>query len=216
MPRASFKSESTWAAAAEACMTVSGMSLGSANGPATKIPSREDSAGRNRGVWQKLNGVQHDAESFGQRFYFFGWLHAHRQDDQVVFLGKLSVVLAEILDNQVPRARDFLDLRHARTDIAHAELLRPAVILLEALAEGAQVHEEDVALQTFAEMLFGDDGFFSGVHAADGGAVVAVELPRTDALQEGDPLRLLLVEGPAARGRSRVRRRRESARTPEP
>ena len=100
------------------------------------------------------------------------------------------------MDDQVPSARDFLDLRHARTDIAHAEFLRSAVILLEAFAEGAQVHEEDVALQAFAEMLFGDDGFFGGIHAADGRTVVVFEVARTDALQEGDPLRLLLVEGP--------------------
>ena len=69
------------------------------------------------------------------------------------------------------------------------------VILLEALAEGAQIHEEDVALQTFAEMLFGDDGFFRGIHTADGRTVVVVGISRTNALQEGNPLRLLLVEG---------------------
>ena len=65
--------------------------------------------------------------------------------------GQLSVVFAQILNDQVSAARDFLDLRHARTDIAHPEFLRPVVILLEALAEGAQVHEEDVALQTFVQ-----------------------------------------------------------------
>jgi len=71
------------------------------------------------------------------------------------------------------------------------------VILLEAFAEGAQVHEEDVALQTFAEMLFGDDGFFGGIHAANGRTVVALEISRTNALQESNPLRLLAVERPA-------------------
>ena len=69
------------------------------------------------------------------------------------------------------------------------------VILLEALAEGAQVHEEDVALQTFSKMLFGDDGFFGGIHTADGRTVVVLEIPRSNALQEGDPLRLLPIEG---------------------
>ena len=57
-------------------MTVSGMSLGSANGPATKTPSREDSAGRNVGGLAEIKFVELDAETFGQRFDFFGWLHA--------------------------------------------------------------------------------------------------------------------------------------------
>ncbi|HEY5175540.1 MAG TPA: hypothetical protein VII95_08255 [Terriglobales bacterium] len=72
------------------------------------------------------------------------------------------------MNDQVSAACDFLDFRHARTDVPHTELLRPVVVLLEALAEGAQIHEEDVALQTFSKMLFGDDGFFGGIHTADG------------------------------------------------
>ena len=109
---------------------------------------------------------------------------------------KFSIALTEILDDQIPRPRDFLDLRHAGPDIPHPKLLRPVVILLEALAEGAQVHEEDVALQPFAEMLLGNDGFFRGIHAADGRAVIVLGIARTNALQEGNPLRLLPVEGP--------------------
>ena len=45
-------------------------------------------------------------------------------------------------------------------------------------------------------MLFGDDGFFGGIHAADGRTVVVIEISRSYALQEGDPLRLLPVERP--------------------
>ena len=96
----------------------------------------------------KIELVERHSEAFGQNLNFLRRLHSHRQHDQVVLLGQLSVVFAQILDDQVSAARDFLDLRHARTDIAHPELLRPVVILLEALAEGAQVHEEDVALQS--------------------------------------------------------------------
>src|SRR5208337_2904582 len=59
-----------------------------------------------------------------------------------------------------------------KSRVAATSLLFGAVvILLEALAEGAQVHEIDVALQTFAEMFLGDDGFLGGVHAADRRAV---------------------------------------------
>jgi len=64
-----------------------------------------------------------------------------------------------------------------------------------ALAECAQVHVENVALHAVADMFLGHQRFLGGVHAADAGAVVALAIPRADALDKGNPLRLPMVAG---------------------
>ena len=79
--------------------------------------------------------------------------------------------------------------------ITDAPALRPLIIRLKALAEGAQVHVEDVALHRVADMLLGHQRFLGGVHAAHAGAIVALAIARTDALNECNPLRLLVVSG---------------------
>jgi hypothetical protein len=45
-------------------------------------------------------------------------------------------------------------------------------------------------------MLNGHDGFFGGIHAANGRAVIVVLVPASNALQEGDPFWAGLIRGP--------------------
>ena len=79
-------------------------------------------------------------------------------------------------------------------------VLGPPVILLEVLAVGPHVHEENGGVQRIVfAMLLGDDRLLDGIHAADRGteAVVAViQVPGTDALEPGDLQGLLVVRGP--------------------
>src|SRR5512147_1327176 len=66
--------------------------------------------------------------------------------------------------------------------------LCPFIIGVKPLAVGSDIHIEDGRLYKM-NMFFGDDGFFGGIHAADGGTVVVstVRVPGSDALNKSDP-----------------------------
>ena len=86
------------------------------------------------------------------------------------------------------------------TDEAHPNLfLGSIVVSVEVLAVGAHIHEKDGGIQRLFAMFFGNYRLLDGVHAADTGTIIVVTLidvSRTDALEPGNLLRLLLVGGP--------------------
>src|ERR1039458_7663557 len=99
------------------------------------------------------------------------------------------------MDGQIPGLEGLLYGRRPGPYIVVSPALGPLIVRLKTLAECAQVHVEDVALHAVADMFLGHQRFLGGVHAADAGAVVALAIPRTDALDKGNPLRLPMVAG---------------------
>jgi hypothetical protein len=81
-------------------------------------------------------------------------------------------------------------------DVGHLVLLPgPGDVLLEPLSAGPQVGVEDIGSQ-LRVVLVGQDGLLGGEHAAHAGAVgVVVHVPRADALDEGDCVRVHAVRG---------------------
>ena len=152
----------------DASATVVGMSLGAANAPVTKMPLR---LVLQRGVYTGL------AESVLVQF------DAERLDDVLASAGgskptesttrsnsSAAIVAAPMLYRRVR----FLVSGSSSTDgdpgaAVHLDavlLLGPGAVVLELLAEGPDVHEEDGRLQSRG-VLTGDDGLLHGVHAAD-------------------------------------------------
>src|ERR1022692_973170 len=99
------------------------------------------------------------------------------------------------MDGQIPGLGRLLYMCRPGPYIINSPALGPLIVRLKALAECAQVHVEDVALHAVADMFLGHQRFLGGVHAADAGAVVALTIPRTDALDKGNPFRLPMVAG---------------------
>ena len=85
-----------------------------------------------------------------------------------------------------------------------AALLGALVELVEALALGAHVHEEDLGLG-LGHVVDGEHRLLVGEHAADARAVLVFLVARADALDEGDARRVPAVGRPldVAHGRAR-------------
>ena len=125
----------------------------------------------------------------------FRRFQADREDHEVEVGARRVSLFVDVLDAKIVRAFDLLHRRRAAADEPDAELLGPLVVGVESLAERAEVHEEDAALQP-GLVLHRDDRLFGGVHAADGRAVVMVLVARTDALKKSDLLGVLSVRRP--------------------
>src|ERR1039458_9097906 len=97
------------------------------------------------------------------------------------------------MDGQISGLGGLLDGCRPGPYVIDSPSLRALIVPLKALAECAQVHVEDVARHTVADMLLGHQRFLGGVHAADAGAIVVLTIPRTNALDEGNPLGLPMV-----------------------
>ena len=109
----------------------------------------------------------------------------------------LFTVFGGIVDAQVIGPRNPFDGVHPGADKANAVLFPGRVVVpFEVLSVGPHVHEEDGAVQIVSRMLLGDDGFFDGIHAADGravGMVTPVHVSGADALEPCDLLGLLVI-----------------------
>ena len=198
-----------------ACITVSGMSLGSWNAPPTNTPGRDVSSGCSSLVWAKPQRFSTTSiRSACSRSVALG----SRPSESTIMSNSSSVCFISgtgVDDAQVLRPRHLVGPRDERTEISHAQLLlRPLAVAVEVLAEGAQVEEEHGHVQP-RHVLLGQDRFLGRGHAADRGAivVVAARIARADALDERQPLGRLPVAGRAGRARGSDRRPRAAART---
>ena len=194
VPRESARPVMTWAAAAEALATLSGMSLGSPNGPTTKTPLRLVSSGLNSCSWQKpwrLSATPTwPAASCALRA-------GSRPTESTTRSYRVSCSVAALVlraDQQVVGERVFLDVRRARAHELDALVEGALVEGVEALALGTHVHEEHGG---FAVRLVvdGEHGLLVGVGAAHAGAVLVLLVARADALDEGDLLGVRAVAG---------------------
>ena len=133
---------------------------------------------------------------------------SQREDHHVELFFDLLDPFVRIDQLQTLRVGHFVSARDKRSDVVHAQLLRPLAIAIEILAERPQVEEEDRHVDVRL-VLLDQDGFLSGGHAADRRAVVVptARVARADALDKGQPLGLLPVGRPhdVPGGRSRGR-----------
>ena len=135
-------------AAPLACVTVSGMSLGSWNAPPTKTPGRDVDSGcepvrRAEAVFIELDAElrQHStADCEGSRPTASTTRSNSSSRELAVFI--------EEADARIHRPRHLDDARGNALDVADAVLvLGPLVVLVEILAVGADVHVEDRRFQ---------------------------------------------------------------------
>ena len=140
--------------------------------------------------------IELDAELLRQVGRILGRAHSHRQNDQVEFLFLHAVAVGRVADGDVLAVRDLPADRHVASDEPHAgQVGRPLVVALEVLAEGADVVVEHRRVDVRV-MVLGQDHLLLGIRAADRRAVgVAAgdDLPGADALDPGDPVRMLAV-----------------------
>ena len=180
------------AAAADACATESGMSLGSAKGPQTRTPSRPVSSGLNSSSWQKPWRLRAMPSSPATSCALRAGSRPDARDDHVVLGGHEVAGLVLERDVEVLAQRVLFDRRRARANVLHAAVEGALVEGVEALAHGAHVHEQDLALGP-GKVILREHGLLGRVHAADAGAVVVLLVARADALDEGDALRVGFV-----------------------
>ena len=129
--------------------------------------------------------IEVDANGFGQRFGFGRFLHAGAEHHQVEYLLPEPALFGDIIDHDLAGARILFESRNPAAVVVNAQLLPPLKVGIKAFAEGPHIDLEDVDLDA-RHMVQGEHRLFGGVHAADGGAIVVVFVPGTDALQEGD------------------------------
>ena len=126
----------------------------------------------------------------------FGRVQPDRQHHQIEFLFLHAVVVGRVADGDVLGVRDLVADRHVASDELHAgQVLRPLVEALEVLAVGADVVVENRRLH-LRHVVLGQDHLLLRVGAADRRAIAVAardHLPRTDAVDPGDLVRMLLV-----------------------
>ena len=154
-----------------------------------------------RGVGKAGVGFDLDPHGFRQVQGILGGFQPHRQDHHVEDFRLQLALLREVADGHVIGARHRIDGVDPGAQEADAVFVfGPPVVLLEVLAVGAHVHEENGGVQRIVfAMLLGDDRLLDGVHAADRGAVAVVavvQVPGAHALEPGDLQGLLVVRGP--------------------
>ena len=111
---------------------------------------------------------QFNAEPVGQIDHLGGNFHTHRKDDLVeCFLYHFSLI-GHIPDFQIIRSVDRVNRVNPASDKPDPVFIFGRVVkFFKVFAVGSHVHIENGAIQITAGMLFGDNGLFNGIHAAD-------------------------------------------------
>ena len=139
--------------------------------------------------------VEADAGRFGQGSHVFRRFQPHREHQNIEFGLNQRAIAGLIFKDDLFGLRVLAHHRDTAVVIDDAQFLPPAVIGIKIFAKGAHVHLKDVNLYA-GHVFHSQHGFFGGVHAADGGAIVVVLIAGAGALQKGDALWLRAVGGP--------------------
>ncbi len=187
------------AAAAEACATDSGMSLGSWNAPATYMPGLDVASGASRSGPAETEFVQLHAQLPGHFLHAGGGPQPHAEHHQVELLLLFGADFVEVANARRPVAGHLDNPRGDGADELHAVLVAGAVdVAVELLAERPHVHAEDGDFKfPPVRVLQGDHRLFGGAHAADGRAVAgaAGRIAAAHALDERDALHRAAIRG---------------------
>ena len=140
---------------------------------------------------------QIDSKLFGKPDDFRRGLHSDGQHDHVKGLGDHLAAFRHVADFKVIAPGNRIDAVNPASDESNAVFFAGVVVkTFKVFSRCADVHKKDRAVQVIADMLFGDDGFFDGIHAAYRGAigvVAAIHVPGTHALEPGNFFRYAFV-----------------------
>src|SRR3990172_3902213 len=122
-----------------------------------------------------------------------GYFHSDREHDQIKRFTAMLADFVPIFYDQIAGMGNFAQGAHPAASIFNAVPVTGTLKITPiSLRKGAHLHHQDVNLQTRV-VLFGNDGLFSGVHAAYGRTIVMVPIATAHTLQKSDPLRGLAV-----------------------
>ncbi len=128
----------------------------------------------------------------------FGGVNPEGEDNGIKFLLFKGPILFHIGDEEVFCGMKFLDRRDGTSLVFNPIIgLCPFVISLVVLSHGPDIHVEEGDVEV-GRAILRNHGLLGRIHAADGRTMIlaAGGVPRSDALDEGNPLHLLPIRNP--------------------